>query len=63
MKETANSNPTNPMKIPKGIKVKTATTKLPENNLYKKVDKILSKVCPATILAKSLIPKLPALAP
>ena len=57
IKETASSNPINAKKIAKGIKVITAIIKLPENNLYKYVDKIFSKVWPATILANNRTPK------
>ena len=43
MKDTAISNPINPKKIAKGIKVKIAITKLLENNLYKNVESIFNK--------------------
>lgn len=56
IRETAISKPINAKKIRKGIKVITATIKLPENNLYKYVDKILSNVWPATILANNRTP-------
>ena len=56
--DTASSNPINAKKIAKGIKVITAIIKLPVNNLYKYVLKILSKVWPATILANNRTPKL-----
>lgn len=62
IKETANSSPIKPIKIVKGIKVKIAINTLPENNLYKKVDKIFNKECPAQILANNLTPKDTALA-
>ena len=57
IKETASSKPINAKKIAKGIKVITAIIKLPENNLYKYVDKIFSKVWPATMLANNRTPK------
>ena len=52
MKDTAISNPINPIKITGGIIVKIATIILLENNLYKNVDKIFNSVCPAIRLAK-----------
>ena len=62
IKATANSSPIKPKKIKNGINVNTATIKLPENNLYRKVDKIFNSVCPATILLNNRTPKLAALA-
>jgi len=47
IKDTAISKPTNAKKIAKGIKVITATIKLPVNNWYKYVDKIFNKVWPS----------------
>jgi hypothetical protein len=55
--ETANSNPIKPIKIVKGIKVNNITINPPLNIWNKKVDKILSNVCPATILANNRTPK------
>ena len=63
MNETANSNPVIAKNNENGTNVKIKIIIRPENILNKKVDKILSRVCPAQIFAKSLIPKLPALAP
>ena len=60
--ETAISNPIRAKKIAKGIKVNTATIKLPENNLYKYVDKIFNRVWPATMLANNRTPNETALA-
>ena len=57
MKETAISNPINPKKIVNGIKVKIATITLLENNLYKNVDNIFNRVCPAVRLANNRTPQ------
>ena len=62
MKDTAISKPINPIKIEKGIIVKIATNKLPENNLYKKVDNIFNNECPAHKLANNRTPNDNALA-
>jgi len=45
------------MNIAKGIKVNTATIKLLENNLYRNVDRIFNRVCPAVRLANNRTPK------
>ena len=60
--DTTTSNPIKAMKIEKGIKVTTAIIKLLENSLYKNVDKIFNKVCPAVRLANNRTPKETALA-
>ena len=60
--ETANSSPIIAKNNPNGSKVSTNITIPAANILYKNVDNIFIKVCPATTLAKSLIPKEKALA-
>ena len=62
MKETAISNPINPKYIVNGIILRIAIIILLENNLYKNVDKIFNKVCPAVRLANNRTPKDTALA-
>ena len=62
MNETANSNPAIARNRPKGTHVTINIKIPPENNLYKNVDKIFIKVCPAVMFAKSRIPNDKALA-
>ena len=60
--ETIISKPIKPTNIAKGIKVNTAIIKLLENSLYRNVDKIFNRVCPAVRLANNRTPKETALA-
>ena len=62
MKETANSRPIIAKNKPNGMNVTINITIPAENIWYKKVASIFISVCPATTLAKSLIPKEKALA-
>ena len=54
--ETANSNPISATKIAKGISVTTATSRELVNSCAKNVERILSRVWPATMLANNRTP-------
>lgn len=62
MKDIPNSKPIRAINIIKGIRVIIKKIILIENSLYKKVDKIFRRECPATTLANNRVPREKALA-